>query len=194
MKFAFILISASVASWGQVAVNATGIVQTGLPAAQDNLLGPLIPSGNSPWVYGDLAETGVANNMAPAALAAAPTLGTALPGTVSWTGGSVITTTADLRAQLAGKLWVAFAWNSVDGPGTGRALCPIASVSATSIKCSENMFEPASSGVTAYLLPPPDSHGWDFNSWTAESPSVTWNYYDVAIALYRLYYRTGNAT
>jgi len=194
MKFAFILISASVASWGQVAVNATGIVQTGLPAAQDNLLGPLIPSGNSPWVYGDLAEIAVANNMAPAALAAAPTFGTALPGTVSWTSGNnVVTTTADLTGPLAGKPWVAFAWNSVDGPGTGRALCPISRVTATAITCQVNMFAPTSSGVTAYTMPGPDSHGWTFLSWTAGSPSVTWNYYDVAIAFYRLYYRTGNA-
>ncbi|MDP8990430.1 MAG: hypothetical protein M3N41_10185, partial [Acidobacteriota bacterium] len=194
MKFALILIAASVVGWGQVAVNAAGIVQTGLPAAQDNLLGPLIPYGNSPWIYGDLAEVAVANNMAPAALAAAPTLGTALPGTVSWTGGNVIATTVDLSTQLAGKSWVAFAWNSLDGAGTGRALCPISSVAASTITCAENLFEPASSGVTAYLLPPPDSHGLDFQAWTTENPSTVWNYYDVAIALYRLYYRTGNAT
>jgi len=81
MKFGFVLIAASVVAWGQVAVNSAGIVQTGLSAAQDNLLGPLIPSGNSPWIFGDLAETVVANNMAPAALAEAPVLGTALPGT-----------------------------------------------------------------------------------------------------------------
>src|SRR5579872_3156165 len=186
MKFALILIATSVVGWGQVAVNGLGIVQTGLPAAQDNLIGPLIPSGNSPWVFGDLAEIGVANNMAPAALAEAPKLGTALPGTVSWTQASnVVTTTADLTAPLAGKSWVAFAWNSVDGPGTGRALCPISSVTPTAIKCSENMFEPASSGVTAYTLPPADASGWDFQSWTTESPSLTWNYYDVANGLYR---------
>ena len=195
MKFAFIFIAASVVGWGQVAVNGLGVVQTGLPPAQDNLLGPLIPSGNSPWVYGDLAETAIANNMVPAALAEAPALGAALPGTVSWTSaGNIITTTSDLRASLTGKGWVAFAWNSTDGAGTGRALCPISSVTATTIVCAENIFEPASSGVTAYLLPPADSHGWDFNSWTAESPTLSWNYYDVAIALYRLYYRTGNAT
>jgi len=195
MKFALILIAASVAGWGQVAVNSAGIVQTGLPAVQDNLLGPLIPSGNSPWIFGDLAETAVANNMAPAALAEAPALGTVLPGTVSWTtGNNVVATTADLTGLLAGKTWVAFAWNSLDGAGTGRALCPISSVTPTSITCSENLFEPASSGVTAYLLPPPDATGWDFSSWTTENPSMTWNYYDVAIGLYRLYYRTGNAT
>src|SRR3977135_855776 len=99
MKFAFILIAVSAVAWGQVAVNGVGIVQTGLPAAQDNLLGPLIPSGNSPWIFGDLAETAVANNMAPAALAEAPVLGTALPGTGSWAQGTnTITTTVDLRA------------------------------------------------------------------------------------------------
>ena len=195
MKFVLIFTAASVVGWGQFAVNGVGIVQTGLPAAQDNLLGPLIPSGNSPWVFGDLAETAVANNMAPAALAAAPALGTALPGTVSWSSGdNRVTTTANLTGPLAGKSWVAFAWNSVDGAGTGRALCPISNVTATTITCSENLFEPTSSGVTAYLLPPADSSGWDFQSWTGESPSVSWNYYDVAIGLYRLYYRTGNAT
>jgi hypothetical protein len=195
MKFVIILIATSVAGLGQVAVNGAGIVQTGLPAAQDNLLGPLIPSGNSPWVFGDLAETAIANNMAPAALADAPALAAALPGTVSWPSPSdTITTTADLRTALSGKAFVALAWNSLDGAGTGRALCPIASVTATSIKCYENLFEPAASGVTAYLLPPPDSTGWDFQSWTTENPSMTWNYYDVAIGLYRLYYRTGNAT
>src|SRR5882762_2185177 len=109
MKVVLIWIATSVVGWGQVAVNNAGIVQTGLPAIQDNLIGPLIPSGNSPWLFGDLAETAVANNMAPAALASAPALGTALPGTVSWTGGNVITTTADLRGPLTGKAWVAFA-------------------------------------------------------------------------------------
>ena len=104
MKFGFIFIAVSAVVWGQVPVNNLGIVQTGLPAAQDNLLGPLIPSGNSPWVFGDLAAIAVANNMAPAALAEAPVLGTALPGTGSWTqGSSTITTTVDLRAALAGQ-------------------------------------------------------------------------------------------
>lgn len=175
-------------------VNGLGIIQTGLPVAQDNLMGPLIPSGNSPWIFGDLAETGVADNMAPAALAETPALGTALSGTVSWTqGNNTVATTADLRSPLSGQSWVAFTWNSVDGTGTGRALCPIASVSINQITCQESLNEPTSSVVTAYLLPPPDSHGWDFQSWTTENPSTTWNYYDVAIALYRLYYRTGNS-
>ena len=193
MKYGFILVAASALAWGQVVVNSAGIVQAGLPAAQDNLLGPLIPSGNSPWIFGDLAEKAVADNMAPAALAEAPALGTALPGTVSHTTATqTITTTSDLTGPLAGVQNIVVAWNSIDGAGTGRALCPIQSVTSTTITCSENLFQPNFSGVTAYLLPPPDAHGRDFQSWTTENPSVTWNYYDVAIALYRLYYRTGN--
>ena len=179
----------------QFPVNSKGWVVTGLPAAQDNLLGPLTPYGSNPWIFGDLAEKATADNMAPAALAEAPVLGTALPGTVSWTStNNVITTTADLSGLLAGKSWVALAWNTIDGVGTGRALCPIQSVTSSTITCSENLFEPTSSGVTAYLLPPADSTGCDFQCWTTENPSTVWNYYDVAIGLYRLYYRTGNAT
>lgn len=194
MKPLFFILAASLA-WAQFPVDSRGIIITGLPAAQDNLLGPLIPSGNSPWLFGDLAEIGIAQNMAPAALAEAPTLGTALPGTGSWTQGSqTITTTVDLTSQLAGKVWVVYVWTSVDGAGTGRMQCPIQSVTATTITCSENHFEPDASGVTGYLMPPADIHGWDFTSWTTENPVVTWNYYDVAIGLYRLYYRTGNAT
>src|SRR6185295_3566573 len=97
-------------------------------------------------------------------------------------------------ACLSGKSWVVFAWNSVDGAGTGRALCPIASVTALQINCSEHMNEPSFSGITAYTLPGPGPSGFDFQAWTSENPSTTWHYYDVPLALYRLYYRTLNTT
>jgi hypothetical protein len=185
------IIFASLA-WGQFPVNSKGWIVTGLPAAQDNLLGPLIPSGKSPWIFGDLAERNIADNMAPAALAETPTLGPPCPGTASLTSGNnFLTTTADMTACLAGKQWVVFAWNSIDGAGTGRAQCPISSVTSTQINCSENMFEPSFSGITAYTMPPPDAHNCDFQCWIVENPTVSWNYYDVAIGLYRIYYRTG---
>ena len=196
MKFGFILIAASAMAWGQVAVNSGGIVQTGLPAAQDNLLGPLIPSGNSPWIFGDLAEKGVADNMAPAAIAAAPALGTQLSGTVSWTKGTEsLTTTADLRGALSGVSWVVATYTTVDGAGTGRLLCSINSVTSTTINCGDGEWnQPTTSGGNLYKLPAPDAHGIDFQSWTTGCPSTTWNYYDAAIGLYRLYYRTGTTT
>lgn len=195
MKSLIFILAASIALAQCPSVDSNGICVTGLPANVNSLLGPLTPIGTNPWAFGDLAEVGTANNMAPAALAEAPTLGTALAGTVSWTQGTnTVTTTVNLISALAGQAWVAFAWNSIDGVGTGRALCPISTVSSTTITCGENLFEPTSSGVTAYLMPPPDIHGLDFQSWTTENPSTVWNYYDVAIALYRLYYRTNNAT
>ena len=48
------------------------------------------------------------------------------------------------------------------------------------------------SGKNAYLMPGPDSNGLNFLAWLNGNPSTIWNYYDVGIALYRLYYRTGN--
>ena len=55
-----------------------------------------------------------------------------------------------------------------------------------------NIFAPAGSGKTAYLMPGPDSNGLTFLAWLNGNPATIWNYYDVGIALYRLYYRTGN--
>ena len=179
---------------GAVSTDSKAVVVTGLSPAMDNLLGPLVIANvtANPWPYGDLAEIGVGTNIATTALSSAPQLGTQLPGTVSWTPGSVVTTTSDLRTPLSGQAYMAIVWDSVDGPGTGRIICPISSVSATQVNCSVNMFVPAGSGKNAYLMPGPDSNGLTFLAWLNGNPSTIWNYYDVGIALYRLYYRTGN--
>lgn len=172
-----------------------GIILTGLTATQDNILGPLTQSGSSPWAYGDIIEKGVAVNMAPAAIAEAPALAGALPGTVSWSAATnTITTTSSWVGLVSGGTWLCLTWNSVDGTATGRSLTQVSSATSTTVTTQTNIFAPTSSGVTAYLMPGADSHGWDFNSWTATQPNVTWNYYDVAIGLYRLYYRTGTTT
>jgi hypothetical protein len=195
MKLALFIFAAAL-SWGQCTTGANGWCNTGLSSIQNNILGPLIPIGASPWTFGDATETGVAASMVPAALSLAPALGTALSGTISFIQGmQTVTTTANLTGPLAGQSWVAIAWNSIDGTSTGRALCPIQSVTSTTITCSENFQEPSSSGVTAYLLPAPTTINgipFDFQQWTTENPSTVWPYYDVAIGLYRLYYRTLN--
>src|SRR6185295_14147613 len=133
---------------GAVSTDSKAVVVTGLSPAMDNLLGPLVIANvtANPWPYGDLAEIGVGTNIATTALSSAPQLGTQLPGTVSWTPGSVVTTTSDLRTPLSGQAYMAIVWDSVDGPGTGRIICPISSVSATQVNCSVNMFVPAGSG------------------------------------------------
>lgn len=177
----------------QCSTDSRGWCITGLSAIQNNLIGPLIPYGSSPWVYGDLANKGTVDYMVPIALAEAPVLGSALAGTFSFPGGGpTLTTTSDLRSALSGVQYIAVAWNSVDGAGTGRLICPISSVTSSTVVCAENKFQPAFSGVTGYIMSTAtDSHGCNFLCWTNGNPTQVWNYYDVSIALYRLYYRTG---
>ena len=184
----------SLTTAGAVSTDSNAVVVTGLTPTMDNLLGPIVIANATanPWPYGDLAEIAVGTNIATTALTSTPQLGTQLPGTVSWTPGNVITTTSDLRTPLSGQSYIAIAWDSVDGPGTGRILCPILSVSATQVTCQVNMFEPAGSGKNAYLMPGLDANGLTFQAWLNGNPPTIWNYYDVGIALYRLYYRTGN--
>ena len=181
---------------GAVSTDSKAVVVTGLSPTMDNLLGPLVIANATanPWPYGDLAEIGTGTNIATTALSSTPQLGAQLPGTVSWTPGSVVTTTSDLRTPLTGQTYMAIAWDSADGPGTGRIICPISNVSATQVTCSVNIFAPGGSGKNAYLMPGPDSNGLNFLAWLNGNPSTIWNYYDVGIALYRLYYRTGNNT
>jgi hypothetical protein len=185
----------AVINGGAVASDSKAVVVTGLPSTMDNLLGPLVIANAvaNPWPYGDLAEIAAGTNVATTALSSTPQLGTILPGTVSWTTGNVVTTTADLRTPLTGQAYMAIAWDSVDGPGTGRILCPISSVTATQVVCTVNIFTPAGSGKSAYLMPGVDSNGLNFLAWANPNPPTIWNYYDVGIALYRLYYRTGNS-
>lgn len=187
-----LLFAIAVSSWAACTPDNRGICITGLTAAQDSLLGPLIPFGASPWTFGDATEKGVADNLAPVSIAEGPVLGTPCSGTVSFPGsGQVLTTTTDMTTCLAGQVYVVVNWTSIDGAGTGRLLCPIQSVASTTITCSENMHEPAFSGSTAYVMPGADAHGFNFTYWIAEQPSNGWNYYDLGIALYRLFYRTG---
>ncbi len=195
MKFALLILAAALC-FGQCTTDANGVCITGLSAIQNNLLGPLIPYGSNPWTYGDLANKGTVDYMVPIALAEAPVLGPALAGTFSFPGGGpTLTSTVDQTAALSGVQNITCAWNSVDGAGTGRMIVPISSVTSTTIVGQNNFFQPAFSGITCYKMSQtPDSHGCTFTCWTATNPNVVWNYYDVSIGLYRLYYRTLNST
>lgn len=194
MRLALLILTASL-SWGACSTDSNGWCITGLSAIQNNLLGPLIPFGASPWVFGDAAEKAVVDNMAPIALTGAPVLGTVLPGTVSWSGGNTITTTSDWTGLVAANDFIVIAWDTVDGAGTGRQVQQVSGLTATTVTFYTNNFVPASSGITAYKMSStPDAHGCTFLCWTNGNPATVWNYYDVAIGLYRLYYRTGDAT
>lgn len=196
MRFLLTSILAASLAYAQFPTDSRGIIQTGLSAAQDSLLGPLIQDGASPFPFGDLAEKATASNIAPAAIAEVPVLGSALAGTVSWTQGTgTVTTTNDLTSTVAVNDSIVIAWTTVDGALTGRTIMGVSGVTSTTLTFYTNNFAPTSSGVTIYKISSAtDSHGLNYNSWVAQTPAVTWNYYDVAIGLYRLYYRTGNTT
>lgn len=188
-------ILASAICWGQCTTLPNGTCNTGLSAIQNNLLGPLTPTGSNPWTFGDAAEQAVIDNMAPAAIAGAPTLGSALSGTVSWTAGTqTIATTANLTSALSGISYIVLAWNTVDGNGTGRQICAISGVTSTTVTCNANLFAPTSSGITAYILSStPDAHGCTFMCWTAGQPTVSWDYYGAGFGIYRWHYRVGSS-
>lgn len=195
MKFALFIFAASL-SWGACSVGVNGWCISGLSATQDNLIGPLIPYGTSPWIFGDLMESAVADNQAPAALAEAPVLGAVLSGTFSWTAGTnTVNSTVNQIGILNPGDYFVLAWNSVDGPGTGRQIQQISSVTPTTITTATNVFVPSATGITAYhISSTPDSHGWTFLAWTQGVPSVTWNYYDNAIGYARLWIRKADTT
>lgn len=189
------LFSVTPLAWGACTPDSRGVCVTGLSAIQDNLLGPLIPDGASPWPYGDIMERAAADNLATKALAEAPALGTQLAGTVSWTAGTnTFTTTSNLTGSLSAGTPFCITWVSVDGAGTGRTVLVVGSVTSTTITAQTNIFAPTSSGQNIYLLPAAGPSGFDVYGWIREAPNVTWHYYDVPIALYRLYYRTLNTT
>lgn len=177
-------------------VISPGWCNTGLSAIQNNLLGPLIPQGASPWVFGDLAEIPTAGNIAPAAIAEIPTLGAAASGTFSWTSGTnTVTTSADQTGAFSINDYIVLAWNTVDGNGTGRQIQQISNVTSTTLTFYTNNFAPTSSGITAYhISSTPDVHGWTFLAWTQGCPAVTWNYYDAGHGLYKIHYRQGSDT
>ena len=193
--FALLLLSAGL-SFAQCITDSRGVCLTGLTAIQDNLLGPLIPNLASPWIYGDKMEKAVIDNMAPEALLEAPALGAALSGTFSWTSGSqtLATTVDQTGAGLAQYSFIALAWTTVDGAGTGRGICQINTVTTTTVTCTSGVFAPTSSGVTGYKMSTTaGTSGFDFRGWAPQSPpSTTWNYYDNGIALYRFHYRIGS--
>ncbi len=191
MKFLLLGVFAA-SAFGQCTTGGNGWAVTGLSAIQNNLLGPLTCYGNNPWPYGDIANRGTVDYFAPIALAEAPVLGAVLPGTFSFTSGSdTLTTTVD-QSGLAG--YITCAWTSVDGPGTGRMIVPIASVTSTTVVGQEHFQEPSFSGVNCYRMSQvPDSYGCDFTCWTVENPSQSWPYYDVPKGIFSLHYREGSS-
>lgn len=174
--------------------------------ALSDIVGPVIAYGASPWPWYDLAEKGNADQISTAALSNTPDtrLGVAASCTFQINSNCNVQLIGSCAGEFSSTETAIVAWNSPGGTGTGRFIVPIASVTGTTITSSGICGLPpgmsADSGLTVYHCDNAcvvDANGkydpawWGFNGGAG---SASWNYYDMTIALYRMYLRTGNAT
>lgn len=175
--------------------------------ALSDIIGPVIPMGDSPWSWYDIASQANADTIIPEALAYTPMIGSALSGTFTLDTGTcgITLSAADTSALVVGD-WFIVAWNSVDGNGTGRLLfIPSANtgtVATDSGQCGQALITDQAgastqSGLTVYACTTQckdevTGH-YDCTSWVLCSANGGgWAQYDPALAIYRIYLRTGN--
>jgi hypothetical protein len=193
------LSSSTVASVGAVATDPNYVVITGLPSAMDNLIGPVVMMGKSPWKYWDLASLSTANSVANAFANSQQqlVLGAALSGTVT-TGfaGSVelIGTGTHFTTETGVGQQLITAWDSSDGPGSGRYLDTVTSIiDDTHLTLQNNGVNfPAPAAAKVYHVPPDNSPTFSLSSYTSTAGGTFWNFYDSALTQYRLWVRTGD--
>lgn len=188
---------------GSVAVDSRGIVTSGMGARFDRLLGPLLISGASPWPYFDKGYYPTADIIATTALANPPSLGSAFTGTVQVTSapafllGTGTQFTTDFvwdQGCGGGNTQILIAWNSVDGVATGRYFDTIANVTDNTHAqlCNYQNQIDLGSGLSFYRMPSASTYFQPY-WWGVGGGAGTnsWNYYDLGLALYRLFFSTG---
>jgi len=186
------------ATLGAVATDANGVVITGNPTL-DRLMGPVTRAGTSPWPYYDVGEQEISDTIIAAALANPPTLGATLSGTCQLTNAyeGCVGTGSHYTSEIDTSKYYIIAWNTADGVGTGRLQCnpPLTVTDDTHFHCAQyaiSSITPLDAGLTVYNYPAITS---TFSpAWWGMNPGAgtnSWNYYDVTLALYRHYYRTG---
>lgn len=181
--------------YGGVAVDSSGLVVVPDPAVS-YLLGPLTMWGTSPWPWFDLTERADADALLPY-VTAYPDPGTPLSGTltISTANGNMYAPSiatgsgTHFTSELSPGASIAVAWPTPDGTN-GVWLANVASiVDDTHLQLDRSAFPRPMpiANVTASKI---DFSQYGF--WGAsQGVSTNWNYYDVSLALYRLYYRTG---
>src|SRR5262249_21214934 len=91
---------------------------------------------------------------------------------------------------------VVVAWDSVDGPGTGRYMDFVAAIHDDTHATLGYYYwlGPVPAAAVLYLAPAEGGHF--FRSWWGYGgyQPTNWNFYDLFLAIYRLYYRTGDTT
>lgn len=178
---------------GSVIVSATNsCIITSVPSNVAGIVGPLTPWGSScdPWPWYDIAEIGVEQSLRAYHVAPASDSNSVNPGTITVASNGTITGsgthfTSDCGGTCSGKT-IAILWNADGGTGSGRYLVTISVTNDTSASIGGSLKPPAADFVNVQYRV---VNGDDWNYWY--SGNTNWNYYDQAIAMYRIYYRTG---
>jgi hypothetical protein len=179
--------------YGAVTVDSNGFVVTGNPA-MDMILGPLTIWGTSPWPWFDLTEKADADALRPYQTTY-PSAGTQLSGTVTVTSTAqysppnVVGTGTHFTKELKPGDGIAFSWPAPDGlTGQWRAtVTAIADDTHLSVDVAGNPHPFPFTDVPAFKIDRLQYVYWGDN----QNVTTNWNFYDNALALYRLYYRTG---
>jgi hypothetical protein len=179
--------------FGGVTTEANGLISTGDPAL-DYILGPLTMWGTSPWPWYDLAERAAADAILPY-VTKYPDPGTLLSGTISLGSLSngnppaVIGTGTQFTTELKVGDSIAFSWPAPDGL-IGQWRVNVASITDdTHLSLDTNGYPRPFpfSDLSAYKIDRSQYTYWGDN----QNVTTNWNFYDDALAFYRLYYRTG---
>jgi hypothetical protein len=189
--------SANVSTLIGAVVTDDSYVVRSVPEAINKLVGSLTMSGTSPWIYYDLAEIATGSNIAKNALANPPGRGAAYSGTVRLTNApsTMIGTGTHFTTELTQGQAVIVAWDSVDGAGTGNYIANVQTINDDT-HATLNYFQfyiPAPSAARIYAVPP-ETSTFSMNWWQNSNIGTFWTFYDLPLALYRLYYRTGIST
>ncbi|MGH9453235.1 MAG: PKD domain-containing protein [Terriglobia bacterium] len=183
------------AKYGAVATDANGFIVTGNPA-MDYVLGPLTLWGTSPWPWYDLTERADADALLPY-VTKYPDPGTPLSGTVTLTTTSagiysspgVVGTGTHFTTELKAGDSLAFSWPTPDGlMGQWRVnVASIADDTHLTLDAAGNPHPFPFIDITAHKIDRSQYTYWGDN----QNVTTNWNFYDDALAFYRLYYRTG---
>jgi len=194
------LSSSATVKVGVVATDDTDVVI--FPNSRlEKIIGPVTRSGVSPWPWYDIAERANGDLIGPAVTA--PAQGqNPMDGTITLSPGSgqpgevhnvtITGTDTHFTTDFApGDLIWAW-WNTPEeGPGTGRALFTVSTITDDTHITTSSYYHYLPGGTFTdiqYSKP----RGLELSPWAYGGLATdTWNFYDVALALYRLYYRTG---
>jgi len=180
--------------------------------ALSDIVGPVVPMNSGPWAAYDLAVKGDVDAIVNYSMNYVPLTGSALPGTYTLNNVIPITLTGTTAPGVNPGDTILVAWNGPDGAANTRLIMGVASVSGNVITTtnssglSNTVWNSSPlSGLTVYtcarcvvdITDPTYGTGllvYSCGHWglCGQNGGASWNFYDPALAIYRVYLRTGD--